>query len=102
MIIVACNINTFNFKICVVIFERIFPIACYSIVIIEPLFRVISIILFHLYYFLFVANLIVLILFCRFAMTSSGPELDLEFLTKRKDNVEVPKGIHTSICFCSL
>jgi hypothetical protein len=34
-------------------------------------------------------------------MTSSGPELDLEFLTKRKDNVKVPKGIDTPMCFCS-
>jgi hypothetical protein len=25
-------------------------------------------------------------------MVSSGPELDLDFLTKRKDNVEVPQG----------
>jgi hypothetical protein len=33
-------------------------------------------------------------------MASSGPELDLEFLTKRKDNVEVPKGIDTPMCFC--
>jgi hypothetical protein len=33
----------------------------------------------HLYYFL---PLIVVILFCRFAMASSGPELDLEFLTE--------------------
>jgi hypothetical protein len=32
-------------------------------------------------------------------MASSIPELDLEFLTKRKDNVEVPKGIHTTMCF---
>jgi hypothetical protein len=32
-------------------------------------------------------------------MAPSGPELDLEFLTKRKDTVEVPKGIHTPICF---
>ena len=39
-------------------------------------------------------------MFCRFAMASSGPELDLEFLTKRKDNVEVPKGIDTPMCFC--
>jgi hypothetical protein len=39
--------------------------------------------------------MIVLILFCRFAMASSGPELDLDFLTKRKDNVEVPQGIDT-------
>jgi hypothetical protein len=30
-----------------------------------------------------------------FAMASSGPELDLDFLTKRKDNVEVPQGINT-------
>jgi hypothetical protein len=44
--------------------------------------------------------MIVLILFCRFAMTTSGPELNLEFLIKRKDNVEVPKGIDTPMCFC--
>jgi hypothetical protein len=51
----------------------------------------------QLYYFL---PLVVLILFCRFAMTSSGAELDLEFLTKRKDNVEVPQGIDTPMCLC--
>jgi hypothetical protein len=33
-------------------------------------------------------------------MASSGPELDLEFLTKRKDNVEVPQGIDAHMCFC--
>jgi hypothetical protein len=33
-------------------------------------------------------------------MASSGPEWELEFLTKRKDNVAVPKGIHTPMCFC--
>jgi hypothetical protein len=33
-------------------------------------------------------------------MASSGPELDLDFLTKRKDNVEVPQGIDTLMCFC--
>jgi hypothetical protein len=33
-------------------------------------------------------------------MASSGPELDLDFLTKRKDNVEVPQGIDTPMCFC--
>ena len=44
--------------------------------------------------------IIVLILFCRFAMASSGPELDLEFLTTRKDKVEVPKGTNTPMCFC--
>jgi hypothetical protein len=32
-------------------------------------------------------------------MASSGPGLDLEFLTKRKGNVEVPKGVHTTMCF---
>jgi hypothetical protein len=32
-------------------------------------------------------------------MASVGPKLDLEFLTKSKDNVEVPKGIETPICF---
>jgi hypothetical protein len=32
-------------------------------------------------------------------MASSCPELDLEFLTKRKDNVEVPQGIDTPMCF---
>jgi hypothetical protein len=33
-------------------------------------------------------------------MTSTDPELDLEFLTSRKDKVEVPKGIHTPMCYC--
>jgi hypothetical protein len=33
-------------------------------------------------------------------MASSGLELDLEFLMKRKDNVEVPQGIDTPMCFC--
>jgi hypothetical protein len=33
-------------------------------------------------------------------MASSGPELDLDFLTKRKDNVEVPQGIDTPMCSC--
>jgi hypothetical protein len=33
-------------------------------------------------------------------MASSDPELDLEFLTKRKDNVEVPQGIDAHMCFC--
>jgi hypothetical protein len=33
-------------------------------------------------------------------MASSGPQLDLDFLTKRKDNVEVPQGIDTPMCFC--
>jgi hypothetical protein len=42
--------------------------------------------------------MIVLILLCRFAMASPGPELDLEFLIK--DNVEMPKGINTPMCFC--
>jgi hypothetical protein len=32
-------------------------------------------------------------------MASSGPELDLDFRTKRKDNVEVPQGINTPMCF---
>jgi hypothetical protein len=32
-------------------------------------------------------------------MASSGPELDLDFLMKRKDNVEVPHGIDTPMCF---
>jgi hypothetical protein len=32
-------------------------------------------------------------------MASSSPELDLEFLTKRKDNIKVPKGIDTPMCF---
>jgi hypothetical protein len=35
-----------------------------------------------------------------FALASSSIELDLEFLTKRKDNVEVPQGIDTPMCFC--
>jgi hypothetical protein len=39
-------------------------------------------------------------LFCRLSMASTGPELDLEFLTSRKDKVEVPKGIHTPMCYC--
>jgi hypothetical protein len=34
-------------------------------------------------------------------MVSSGPELDLELLTSRKDKVVVPKGIHTPMCYCS-
>jgi hypothetical protein len=34
-------------------------------------------------------------------MASSGPELDLGFLTKSKDNVEVPQGIDTPMCFYS-
>jgi hypothetical protein len=33
-------------------------------------------------------------------MATSGPELDLELLTKTKVNVEVPNGIHTPMCFC--
>jgi hypothetical protein len=33
-------------------------------------------------------------------MVSFGPELDLEFLTKRMDNVEVPKGFNTPMCLC--
>jgi hypothetical protein len=33
-------------------------------------------------------------------MATSGPELDLDFLTKRKDNVEEPNEIHTPMCFC--
>jgi hypothetical protein len=32
-------------------------------------------------------------------MASSGPELDLDFLIKRKDNVEVPQGIDTPMFF---
>jgi hypothetical protein len=39
-------------------------------------------------------------LFFRFAMAFSGLELDLEFLTKRKDNIEMPQGIVTAMCFC--
>jgi hypothetical protein len=35
-----------------------------------------------------------------FAMASLGPELDLEFLMERTDNVEVPQGIDTPMCFC--
>jgi hypothetical protein len=34
------------------------------------------------------------------SMASTGPELDLELLTRRKDNVPVPKGIHTPMCYC--
>jgi hypothetical protein len=33
-------------------------------------------------------------------MASPGTELDLDFLTKRKDNVEMPQGIDTPMCFC--
>jgi hypothetical protein len=33
-------------------------------------------------------------------MASSGPKLDLELLTSRKDKVAVPKGIHTPMCYC--
>jgi hypothetical protein len=33
-------------------------------------------------------------------MASLGPELDLDFHTKRKDNVDVPQGIDTPMCFC--
>jgi hypothetical protein len=44
--------------------------------------------------------MLVPIFFCRFAMASSGPELDLGFLTTWKDNVVLPKGIHTPMCFC--
>jgi hypothetical protein len=33
-------------------------------------------------------------------MAFSGPELDLDFLTKRENNVEVPQGIDTPMCFC--
>jgi hypothetical protein len=32
-------------------------------------------------------------------MASSGPELDLEFLTSRKEEIAVSKGIHTLMCF---
>jgi hypothetical protein len=33
-------------------------------------------------------------------MSASGPELDLELLTTRKEVVAVPKGIHTPMCYC--
>jgi hypothetical protein len=33
-------------------------------------------------------------------MAASGPELDLELLTTRKEVVVVPKGIHTPMCYC--
>jgi hypothetical protein len=33
-------------------------------------------------------------------MASSGLELYLDFLMKRKDNVEVPQGIDTPMCLC--
>jgi hypothetical protein len=33
-------------------------------------------------------------------MAASGPELDLELLTTRKDVVAVPKGMHTLMCYC--
>jgi hypothetical protein len=39
-------------------------------------------------------------LFCRLSMPSMGPGLDLEFVTSRKDKVEVPKGTHTPMCYC--
>jgi hypothetical protein len=39
-------------------------------------------------------------LFCRLSMASTGPELDPELLTSRKDKVPVPKGIHTPMCYC--
>jgi hypothetical protein len=39
-------------------------------------------------------------LFCRLSMTSTGPEVDLDLLTSRKDKVQVPKGIHTPMCYC--
>jgi hypothetical protein len=32
-------------------------------------------------------------------MASSGPELDLELLTSKKDKVAVPKGIHNPMCY---
>jgi hypothetical protein len=34
-------------------------------------------------------------------MASTGPELDLELLTSRKDKISVPKWIHTPMCYCS-
>jgi hypothetical protein len=33
-------------------------------------------------------------------MAASGPELDLELLTTRKEVVAVPKGIHTPMFYC--
>jgi hypothetical protein len=34
-------------------------------------------------------------------MASSGPELDLEFLTTRgRTMLRVPKGVHIPMCFC--
>jgi hypothetical protein len=33
-------------------------------------------------------------------MACSGPEFYLDFPTKRKDNVKVPQGIDTPMCFC--
>ena len=33
-------------------------------------------------------------------MASLGPELDLDFLTMRKEEVAVPKGTYTPIFFC--
>jgi hypothetical protein len=33
-------------------------------------------------------------------MASTDLELDLELLTSRNDKVEVPKGIHTPMCYC--
>jgi hypothetical protein len=34
-------------------------------------------------------------------MASLGPESDLEFPTLRKEEVAVPKEIHSPMCFCS-
>jgi hypothetical protein len=39
-------------------------------------------------------------LFCRLLMASTGPKLDLELLTSRNDKVQVPKGMHTPMCYC--
>ena len=34
------------------------------------------------------------------SMASSGPELDLDLLTMRKEEVPMPKVIYTPMCFC--
>jgi hypothetical protein len=60
--------------------------AWYCVVIIELLLRVVLMMTIYSYYFSYDCSHLVL----QIAMASSDPELDLEFLTKRKDNVEVP------------
>jgi hypothetical protein len=82
-------------NLCMVLYCNNWTSIC-TILLVIVLFFFNNLCQFRLYYFW---HLIVLILFCRFAMASSCPELDLEFLTKRKDNVEVPQGIDTTMCF---